>query len=313
MENNQVKIKSFIYLDENKMFSISSQLFEGITQYILQEDTKAFEEQNEQKGSFFSGRFMADMMFQRAVRSEMKYLHDFAFNLFEKELISRQMLYEVTSQDSIDSLKDKKMVKVTGKLVFSDYGKLRDTIEHFNELGRAFGELQLSTIVQNPDIVEKEVNQIADREKRNKQKQNLKAAKNKYDEVLKAMGLVVDEKYMKNLSTIMQYGYRDNYEMKFAIENSNLYCTAVTNHAYMKEPEEVLVSRYSRMTELPFSCIGIITQIGNEKANLPEPVDNDMKNATQGLTDQIANLEEQFNGRCSNEFVIDPIAIFTEL
>lgn len=313
MENNQVKIKSFIYLDENKMFSISSQLFEGITQYILQEDTKAFEEQNEQKGSFFSGRFMADMMFQRAVKSEMKYLHDFAFNLFEKELIVRNMLYEVTNTDTVDSLKDKKLVKVTGKLVFSDYGKLRDTIEHFNVLGRAFGELQLSQLAQVLDDADKAVSQIKNREKKNKQKQVLTSANKKLDAQLKEMGLMMDDKYMKNLSTIMQYGYRDNYEMMIAIEDSGLFCTAVTNHAYLKEPEEILVSRYSRMTEVPFTCIGIITQVGNDKAMLPIPTGNDMKSATQALTDQIANLEEQFNGICSNEIVIDPIAIFTEL
>lgn len=146
MENNQ--IKSFIYLDESKMYSISSQLFEGITQFILQEDSKAFEEQNEQKGRFFSGRLMADMMSQRAVKSEMKYMHDFAFNLFEKELTDRNMLYEVSSKDTIDSLKVKKLIKVSGKLVFGDYGMLRDTIEHFNELGHAFGELQIKPITQ---------------------------------------------------------------------------------------------------------------------------------------------------------------------
>ena len=41
MENKESsKIKSFIYLDEDKMYSISSQLFEGMTQYILQEETE---------------------------------------------------------------------------------------------------------------------------------------------------------------------------------------------------------------------------------------------------------------------------------
>ena len=28
-------IKSFVYLDEYKMYSISSQLFEGLTEYVL--------------------------------------------------------------------------------------------------------------------------------------------------------------------------------------------------------------------------------------------------------------------------------------
>jgi len=35
MEN---KIKSFIYLDNDKMYSISSQLFEGLTEYILRDN-----------------------------------------------------------------------------------------------------------------------------------------------------------------------------------------------------------------------------------------------------------------------------------
>ena len=313
MEEISNKIKSFIYLDENKMFSISSQLFEGITKYILQEDSASFEEQNEQKGHFLSGRFMADIMFQRTVKSEMKYLHDFAFNLFEKELLTRNMLYEVTSDDTIDTLKDKRIVKVTGKLVFNDYSKLRDTIEHFNELGRAFGELQQPALTEEIHKVEITSNQTKDREKKNKQKQAVNLAKRKIDDYLKEIGLLVDEKCTKNLSTIMQYGYHENYEIKLAIENSELFCTAAPNCTFLKEPKEVLISKYSRMTEMTFSCIGIITQIGNAKAVIPHPIDKDMKNATQEFTAQIANLEEQFNGRSSNEFVVDPIAIFTEL
>lgn len=50
MENkNRCTIKSFIYLDEDKMYSISSQLFEGMTQYILQEETDGLNDVNSQK------------------------------------------------------------------------------------------------------------------------------------------------------------------------------------------------------------------------------------------------------------------------
>lgn len=313
MEEINNKIKSFIYLDENKMFSISSQLFEGITKYILQEDTTSYEEQNEQKGQFLSGRFMADMMFQGTVKSEMKYLHDFAFNLFEKELISRGLLYEVKSTDDIASLRDKGFVKITGQILFSDYGKMRDTIEHFNELGRAFGEIQFGGISQEMDEAIKQNNQIKDREKKNKQNQAIKAVKSRIDEYLKEAGLILSDQYIKNLSTIMQYGYRDNYEIRLNIPESELYCTAIINHTYLKEPEQILVSRYSRLTEKQFTIIGILTQVGNDKTELLQPTGNDMKNATQGFTTQIANIEEQFNGRCTNEFIVDPIAIFTEL
>jgi len=32
-------IKNFIYLDEEKMYSLSSQLFEGVTEYVLHESS----------------------------------------------------------------------------------------------------------------------------------------------------------------------------------------------------------------------------------------------------------------------------------
>ena len=102
-----MKIKSFIYLDDYKMYSFSSQLFEGITQYIINEESKAGEELHEQKGSFFSGMFMADMMFQKNAQTEMRYLHDFAFNLFEKEMEARDMLFDVKPETTIEDLRDK--------------------------------------------------------------------------------------------------------------------------------------------------------------------------------------------------------------
>jgi hypothetical protein len=46
MEN---KIKSFIYLDNDKMYSISSQLFEGLTEYILRDNKTTSTEDDQQK------------------------------------------------------------------------------------------------------------------------------------------------------------------------------------------------------------------------------------------------------------------------
>lgn len=42
--------KLFIYLDEYKMYSLSSQLFEGLTEEIVQISSRSKEETEEQKG-----------------------------------------------------------------------------------------------------------------------------------------------------------------------------------------------------------------------------------------------------------------------
>ncbi len=55
-------IKNFIYLDEYKMYSISSQIFEGITEYLMNYEESTKEESEEQKGPISSGRVVADIL-----------------------------------------------------------------------------------------------------------------------------------------------------------------------------------------------------------------------------------------------------------
>lgn len=314
MENkNRCTIKSFIYLDEDKMYSISSQLFEGMTQYILQEETDGLNDVNSQKGNFLSGRFMADMMFQSRSKSEMRNLHDFAFNLFEKELENRGILYDVKCNDEISDLQDKGFVRIRGKIFFCDYARMQYIIENFNNIGRALGRLQGATFYEQIEEIKHNANETKDREKRNRQQQNAKYSEKQIENLLKSAGLVLDEKYVKNLSTVMKFGYQDGFEVRIILEDSPLLFSAVINQSCLKENENVLISKYSRITEKEFTVIGVITQVGNPKPKLPNNEGEDMKTATQGMHEMIANLEMQFNGRSSNECIIDPIAIFTEL
>lgn len=306
-------MKSFIYLDDYKMYSFSSQLFEGVTQYILKEQEKSYEEDHQQKGKLLGGKFMADMISQKNANAEMRYLHDFAFNLFEEELMSRGLLFDVTPQTTITDLKDKNFIRVRGKVVFEDYPRLLYTLEHFNEIGRAFGELQNVNELNDIKDMSSVVSQTKDREHKNKQNQLVNRAKKLLDEELLRQGLIIDDNARKNILKILEYGYRNNYEVRMSMDESDTLFTAVINQNYLKEPEEVVVSKYSRMSERVFTIVGVVTQSGNEKAFIPLNGDNGMRNAAINLIQKIADLEGIFVGRSSNECIIDPIAIFTEV
>jgi len=80
-------IKSFIYLDEYKMYSISSQIFEGITEYSIDYRGAIKEEEETQKGPIRSGRIMADILKSESGTQEKKYLHDYSYKLFEDRLM----------------------------------------------------------------------------------------------------------------------------------------------------------------------------------------------------------------------------------
>ena len=308
-----MSIKSFIYLDDHKMFSLSSQLFEGITQYILNENTDGFSDGQEQKGQFLSGRFMADMMFQKNTQSEMKYLHDFAFNLFEAELVSRGLLFEVTGATSILDLRDKGFVKVHGKIVFEDYAKILYTLEHFNDIGIAIGQLTLPDIYSQSESFLESAEKTKDREKKNKAKQLSKQVRKEFEKTLVELGLMLDEKMCDNLLKLLDFGYHNNYEIRLSVDGSDTLFTAIINQENLKESEQTLISKYSRLSEKEFTVIGLVTQCGKVKAKVPNIEGNDMKKATLNLTEKINALEEQFNGRIDNECIIDPIAIYTEV
>lgn len=311
-KNKTPHIKSFIYLDEEKMYSISSQLFEGMTQYILKEESESLNEEQQQKGNFLSGRFMADMMSQSKGKSEMCYLHDFAFNLFEKELEERSLLYDIKPTDDLTDLLDKGFVRIHGKVVFCDYARMQYIIDNFNNIGRAIGSLQY---VANEQLTQfkQDIATTKEREQRNKKQQIVKSVEKKIEEQLKQQGLVLDDKYIKNLSTVMKFGFQESFEVRVVLSESSLNFSVVANPQCFKERGNVLVSKYSRITEKEFTVIGIITQAGNPKPEIPVLQGVDMKTAAQGMNETIANLEMQFNGRSENECIIDPIAIFTEL
>ncbi len=55
-------IKNFIYLYEQKMYFLSSQIFEGITEYVVNESASLNENTENQKGKIFSGKVLAEFV-----------------------------------------------------------------------------------------------------------------------------------------------------------------------------------------------------------------------------------------------------------
>jgi hypothetical protein len=144
-------IKSFIYLDDYKLYSLSSQMFQGFTEYIISGSTASTEEEEKQKGAFASGKMMSDILKKEKSSTEKKYLHDYAFNLLESELSNRGILHTITTTDTTDTIQSKGIVKVTGRAVFNDYSSLQSTMSRFNSIGESFGYFQLSEQLKTID------------------------------------------------------------------------------------------------------------------------------------------------------------------
>lgn len=309
------KIKSFIYLDENKMYSISSQLFEGLTEYILRDHSESSVEEDKQKGNFGSGRVMSEILQFERGSSEKRFLHDYAYNLFEKELFERNLLFYIEdSQNNID-LVDKQFVKIHGRAIFNDFKAMAETFRKFNDIGTAIGYIQTFDPKGNSlSNINAAIQNTKDRNQKNKVIQEKNKLNHTFKTFLLEAGLNINEVWLEHLQKLYEFGYKDQFTIRIPYTQQNMIFESILNRSFLKEDEISLITKYSRRTEIAFSIVGLLTQRGGEKIESPiEDIGSSMKRASLNFTNVISNLEETFNGRLTNEYIIDPIAIYREI
>lgn len=304
------------------MYSISSQIFEGLTEYIIDRSQDSRQDSESQEGPIGSGRVLADIISRESSVEERKFLHDYSYNLFEEKLLEDQKVLQVESKnitEAVDSLEKYEFIKVKGRLLFSDIKLISETINDFNQLGEAlvyitnFSNLE-QLKQQNNDIL----SQVKSRNDKGFAKQNPKRLDD-LSAVAKQLGLSMDEGFLDRVKFVLNYGYKDQFEVKIylPIDNEEIYLfSAPLKRNYLKEEEHLIVNKFSRYSEKEFVIFGMITQSKGSQATLPvkEGISpEDMKQAISQLVLGILNLEKQFIGKIENEILIDPIAIYREI
>ncbi len=308
-------IKNFIYLDEEKMYSLSSQLFEGVTEYVLNESTSEKGESEEQKGPVGSGRILGDILKNSERNTEKKFLNDYSYTIFEKKLIDDEMVRVVSSAEGEDSQAgtDKSFIKITSKATFNDINTINNTLKNFNKIGKALAHItNFQEISAVREQLEKAKQNTTDRNQKSKLQTQLKSMTN-INKLATESGLQQDQSFLDDLSLVLTYGFQDQLEVQMEFVESIF--SANLNRSYLREPEELVIRKYSRKTEVEFTLFGIITQHQREKLDeLEENEDyKSIKEALMNLVSHLSNVEATFTGRLSNEIIIDPIALYTEI
>jgi hypothetical protein len=317
------KIKSFIYLDNDKMYSISSQLFEGLTEYVVKSERQRESEAEEQKGSLGSGRLMADIIETESGHSEKRFLHHYSYNLFEDELSKGDKILSIDKENidnQVADLENYNFVKITGRVIFNDSSIVEEILSKFNGIGEA-----LTYAVHNKELTDlKEqtselVGQVKDRNQKNKVSLAGNQA-NMIRSLAKKGNLHLDPKFLESLITIVNYGYNNSFEVQVPLSTDNNYYlfSSLLNRDLLAESEQSLIKKYSRESEKEFTVFGIITQVLKKIDKDPlftkgEDQELNMKEAVMNIISSITNVESTFNGKMDYEYVIDPIAIYREI
>jgi hypothetical protein len=314
------KIRSFLYLDNYKMYSISSQLFEGLTEYIVTSKEEGKEENETQKGPIASGKVLGDIIQKSFNQTEKRFLHDYSYNVFENALIDKGKVLDINKSNivnQLDNLKDYSFVKVTGRVVFNDLKIIEDTLRNFNSIGEALGYItKKAAYDEQMKELSNQANQIQDRNQKAKVTSLVKN-KMEFKKVLMAEGLMLDEDYLKHLSYVLDYGYNQQFEVQIPLNGSCLV-SAQLNRENLKDEERRIIKKYSRETEKEFVLFGILTQIEKESDRESLAISNGdegsgMKESIMNLVRTLIGVERTFTGKLDYEIIVDPISIYIEL
>ncbi len=297
------------------MYSLSSQLFEGVTEYVLNEKNLEKSESEEQKGYISSGKIVGDILKNSERNTEKKFLNDYSYTLFEKKLIEEDKVIIASYQSSnLEKLMaEKSFIKVTAKATFNDIDSIRNTLDNFNRMGKA---LTYVTNYENIKSAKEELSRVQksknERSRISEVSTRLKDISN-IDKQASETGLQYDEEFLNDLSFLLEYGFQSQLEVQMKLSNN--IASANLNRDFFRESEDLIIRRYSRQTEVEFTLFGIITQYKKDQvAPSKSEVDpQTIKEAIMNMVAHVTNLEAAFTGRLINEIIIDPIALYTEL
>ncbi|MCG6365326.1 DUF6414 family protein [Vibrio fluvialis] len=303
-------IKNFIYLNEPKLYSFSSQLFEGITEYVLNENHHEHTDQETQKGTIASGRVIADVIKEASTSTTKKFLHDHSFNLFESELINTDNLLEINCDKlTFDEIckSNKSFIRIKAKGKFVDMADVLSLLTNFKDISKALAVLPLTAELQKLELLQAD-------------KKNSIGAKSLQAEIEKSinqrtveLAASVPARSANGTKTIIE-NFGDDI-VRFKQERGEVLFSTCLTLEHLREPLTNIYRKYSRKTAKEFIVLGFISHgDGTQKSDIQEvPESAPMLRHILGMAEHMYEFEQIFGRKEDNEIIIEPIAIYTEL
>jgi hypothetical protein len=311
-------VRSFVYLDEYKMYSLSSQLMEGVTDFVLKESQRKESGSEEQKGPMTSGRKLAEIIETTSANVEKRFLHDYAFSIFEEKLTESNKIITLTDVSTYDDVSldanKRRIVRVKAKASFLDAAEVMASLATLVDMQDA-----LSIIVANErrEEILSEMPLLSSSSK----KGALAALKHELESLSKSQITPVvaanSRLHYKNLSMILQHGFKNRLDI--IMDLSDCRVKADLKRQCLKDSEDFIFKTYSRFASVEMVMLGIVTQCNevNESEGpiglSPEESDLNMSELILNSTKAIHDLESHFTRARVNQVIVDPIAVYLEL
>lgn len=297
-----MSLKNIIYIDYDKVYSLSAQLFEGLTFSAMQQNEISLENS---EAISVKGENRSSNEGDRKSLSTIINPHDYHYLKFEKEIESRGQILNIDS-DKIETndLINSKFVKIKATINLIDYSRLKFTTKNFNRIGYAINYISRNNDLSNLDELIKTAN--------GPNRKKLTDTRNGIIEEIKEKSMHHQKELFSYLSEVFDYAYGEDVEITQEI--GKLSATSFFIKDFFKIPLEMFIKRYSRKTIKEFTIVGTVTQISRQKASEGEKIEpGNMRIAARNMSDALYDVEAAFCTPLPGEIFIEPIALYAEV
>ena len=312
-------MKSFVYLDEYKMYSLSSQLLEGVTDYVIKESKRSDSDMEEQEGPRNSGQKLAEIIETTSANVEKKFLHDYAYALFEEKLKESGKIITVTSDDSFYDISEdpegRKFIRLKAKASFLDAIEVMKSMDTLVDIQEAI------SIVANNDTRELLLNEISSLADNSSKKVRFVQLRAELERLSKSQvpkeRSANDRLQYKNTAAVLNHGFKGRLDL--SMDMSDCRVNADLKRDCLKDPEDFVFKTYSRMAEVELVLLGMVTQCRAHDETVREGGealhvgDGQMSEIIRNTTMALQELEAHFHRPPVNQIIVHPIALYLEL
>lgn len=335
-------IRDFIYLDVDRLYSLTSQVSGGVVAHIAE---SFHSEQSKTDSHRGLGKNLDERVAEAALRTENKILYDHLYNQLEESLA--KVLVEpqgITPKNYREKLGSTFMVKVRGAAEISDYARLADLVENFNQLGFGIAYMQsqesgeyndfvaglmtefarLYDLYQNTEEAEKKQlleQQIGNFPKLDDQEQLIRA-------FAFSKQLQYNPFYLSSIKQILDLCQRDAFEVAIVPQNEveGFSFRGVLDKQWLRLKPDYLRTLYGGVVNSSVVMTGQITHIPETVHDaLPDAQelfqheevlspDVTVRDAFQSIFNKMRNVDKIFFGsKKRTEFLVRPLAIYQEV
>jgi len=312
-------VKSFVYLDEYKMYSMSSQLMEGVTEYILQESRETASAEGHQSGPFLSGRKIGEIVANASSNIEKKFLHDYAYSIFESKLTELDKLFFATSDTDIESFiaSGKKMIRVRARVQFLDAAEIAKVMGSLVDMQDAI--LVVSRNDEREQVIQ-EILKLEDPTSKSGRAGILRKQLAVLSEPEKAKLESENERAnYASLAGLISTHLKDRLDVLMSA--GDFLVKADMKRDCLRNEENFIYKTYSRFSDVELVLVGIVTQANraskSETSILPseneESESDGFRNMIMRAVECFQQLDSLFTDGKGSELVVDPIALYLEI